>query len=61
MGCGGGDIRITCITKDAEVLVRGCGAKESDMRAGSTDHLCGETVQQIHNGVEPLNPIAPGK
>jgi hypothetical protein len=43
------------------VLVRGCGAKESDMRAGSTDHLRGETVQQIHGGVEPLSPIAPGK
>jgi hypothetical protein len=61
MGHGGGDVRITCTTEDAEVLVRGCRAKESDMRAGSTDHLRGETVQQIHGGVEPLSPIAPGK
>jgi hypothetical protein len=38
---GGGDVRITCITEDAEVLVRGCGAKESDMRVGSTDRLRG--------------------
>jgi hypothetical protein len=60
MGRGGGDVRITCTTKDAEVLVRGCGAKESDMRAGSTDRLHGETVQ-IHGGVEPLRPIAPRK
>jgi hypothetical protein len=43
------------------VLVRGCRAKESDMRVGSTDCLRGETVQQIHSGVEPLSPIAPGK
>jgi hypothetical protein len=57
----GGDVRITCITEDAEVLVRGCRAKESDMRAGSTDRLRGEMVQQIHDGVEPLSPIAPGK
>jgi hypothetical protein len=61
MGHGGGDIRITCTTEDVEVLVRGCEAKESDMRAGNTDHLCGETVQQIHDGVEPLSPIAPEK
>jgi hypothetical protein len=61
MGRGDGDIRITCTTEDAEVLVRGCGAKESDMRAGSTDRLCGEMIQQIHDGVEPLSPIAPGK
>jgi hypothetical protein len=61
MGRGGGDVRITFTTEDAEVLVRGCGAKESDMRAGSTDRLCGETVQQIHGGVEPLSSIAPGK
>jgi hypothetical protein len=61
MGRGGGDVRIICTTKDAEVLVRGCGAKESNMRAGSTDRLRGETVQQIHGGVEPLNPIASGK
>jgi hypothetical protein len=61
MGRGGDDVRITCTTEDAEVLIRGCEAKESDMRAGSTDHLHGETVQQIHGGVEPLNPIAPGK
>jgi hypothetical protein len=51
MGRGVGDVRITCTTEDAEVLVRGCGAKESDMRKGSTDHL----------RVEPLRPIAPGK
>jgi hypothetical protein len=61
MGRSGGDVRITCTTKDAEVLVRGCGAKESEMRAGSTDHLRGETVQQIHGDVEPLSPIASGK
>jgi hypothetical protein len=61
IGRGGGDIRITCTTEDAEVLVRGCGAKESDMRVGSTDRLRGETVQQIHGGVEPLSPIASGK
>jgi hypothetical protein len=60
MGRGGGDVMITCTTEDAEVLVRGCGAKESDMRAG-TDHLRGETVQQIHGGVEPLSQIVPGK
>jgi hypothetical protein len=58
---GGSYVRITCTTEDAEVLVRGCGVKESDMRAGNTDHLRGETVQQIHGGVEPLSPIAPGK
>jgi hypothetical protein len=61
MGRGGGDVRITCTTEDAEVLIRGCRAKESDMRVGSTDRLRGEMVQQIHSGVEPLNPIAPGK
>jgi hypothetical protein len=61
MGRGGGDARITCTIEDAEVLVRGCGAKESDMRAGSTDHLHGEIVQQIHDSVEPLSPIAPRK
>jgi hypothetical protein len=61
MGRGGDDVRITCTTEDAEVLVRGCGAKESDMRADNTDRLCGDTVQQIHDGVEPLSPIAPGK
>jgi hypothetical protein len=61
MGCGGGDVRITCTTEDVEVLVRGCGAKENDMRVGNTDRLRGETVQQIHDGVEPLSPIAPGK
>jgi hypothetical protein len=53
MGCGGDDVRITCTTEDAEVLVRGCGAKESNMRADSTDRLRGEMVQQIHDGVEP--------
>jgi hypothetical protein len=61
MGRGGGNVRITCTTEDVEVLIRGCGAKESDMRAGNTDRLHGETVQQIHDGVEPLSPIAPGK
>jgi hypothetical protein len=61
MGRGGSDVRITCTIKDAEVLVRGCRAKESDMRVGNTDCLRGETVQQIHSGVEPLSPIAPGK
>jgi hypothetical protein len=45
MGRGGGDVRITCTTKDVEVLVRGCGTKESDMRAGSIDRFRGETVQ----------------
>jgi hypothetical protein len=44
MGCGGGDVRITCTTEDAEVLVRGCGAKESDMRVDNTDHLHGDMV-----------------
>jgi hypothetical protein len=58
---GGSHVRITCTTEDAEVFVRECGAKESDMRAGSTDHLRAETVQQIHGGVEPLSPIASGK
>jgi hypothetical protein len=53
MGRGGDDVRITCTTKDAEVLVRGCGAKESNMRVGSTDRLRGEMVQQIHDSVEP--------
>jgi hypothetical protein len=61
MGHGGGDVRITCTTEDVEVLIRGCGAKESDMRVGGTDHLRGETVQQIHDDVEPLSPITPGK
>jgi hypothetical protein len=61
MGCCGSDVRITCTTEDAEVLVRGCGAKESDMRTSSTNCLRGGTVQQIHGSVEPLNPIAPGK
>jgi hypothetical protein len=61
MGRGGGDVRITCTTENVEVLVRGCGAKESDMRACITDRLRGETIQQIHGGVEPLNPIAPRK
>jgi hypothetical protein len=61
MGRGGGDVKITCTTEDKEVLVRGCEAKESDMRAGSTDHLHGEMVLQIHGGVEPLSPIVPGK
>jgi hypothetical protein len=45
IGRGGGDVRITCTTEDTEVLVRGCGAKESDMRAGSTDRLHGKMVQ----------------
>jgi hypothetical protein len=58
---GGGDVRITCTIKDANVLIRGREAKESDMRADNTDHLCGEIVQQIHDGVEALSPIAPGK
>jgi hypothetical protein len=44
MGRGGGDVRITCTIEDAEVLVRGCRAKESDMRAVGTDRLCGEMV-----------------
>jgi hypothetical protein len=61
MGRDGGDVRITCTTKDTEVLVRGCGAKDCDMRAESTDRLRGETVQQLHGGVEPLSPIAPRK
>jgi hypothetical protein len=61
MGCGGGDVRITCTIEDAEVLIRGCRAKESGMRVGSTDRLRGETVQQIHSGVEPLSPITHGK
>jgi hypothetical protein len=61
MGRGGGDVRIICITEDAKVLVRGCRAKESDMRTGSTDRLRGKTVQQIHDDVEPLRPIAPRK
>jgi hypothetical protein len=44
MGRGGGDVRITCATEGTEVLVRGCGAEESNMKAGSTNHLRGETV-----------------
>jgi hypothetical protein len=58
---GGSDARITCTTKDVRVLVRGCEAKESDMRVGSTDRLHGEMVQQIHGYVEPLSPIVPEK
>jgi hypothetical protein len=50
---GDSDVGITCTTKDAEVLVRGCGAKESDMREGITDHLREETVQLIHDSVDP--------
>jgi hypothetical protein len=61
MGRGGSDVRITCTVEHAEVLVRGCRAKESDMRAGSTDRLCGEMVQQIHDAVEPLSPVPPDK
>jgi hypothetical protein len=61
MGRSGGGVRITCTTEDAEVLVRGCGAKESDMSAGNTDRLRGEMVQQIHSGVEPLSAMTPGK
>jgi hypothetical protein len=61
MGRGGGDVRIIWTTEDTEVLVRGCGAKESDMRTGNIDHLRGEMVQQIHGGVEPLSPISLGK
>jgi hypothetical protein len=45
MGRGGGDVMIIWTTEDAEVLIQGCGAKESDMRAGNTDHLRGETGQ----------------
>jgi hypothetical protein len=41
MGRGGGDVRITCTTEDADVLVRGCRVKESDMRACNTDCLRG--------------------
>jgi hypothetical protein len=59
MGRSGGDVRITCTTEDMEVLVRECRAKESNMRVGSTGCLRGETVQQIHDGVEPLSPIVP--
>jgi hypothetical protein len=58
MGRGGDDVRITCTTEDAKVLIRGCGAKESDMRAGSTYRLREEMIQQICGGVEPLGPIA---
>jgi hypothetical protein len=61
MGRGGDDIRITCTTEDANVLIRGCEAKESDMRADNTYRLRGETIQQICGGVEPLSPIAPDK
>jgi hypothetical protein len=61
MGRGGSDVRITCTTEDAEVLIQGCGAKESDMRADNIDRLRGETVKQIHGSVDPLSPIAPGK
>jgi hypothetical protein len=61
MGRGDGDVRITCTTEDVEVLVRGCGAKESNMRTDNTDRLHGETVQHIHGGVEPLSPITPEK
>jgi hypothetical protein len=45
MGRGGGDVWITCTTEDTEVLVRGCEAKENDMRVGSTNRLRGEMVQ----------------
>jgi hypothetical protein len=61
MGHGGGDVRITCTTKDAVVLVRGCEVKESDMKAVSTCRLRREAVQQIHGGVEPLSLIASRK
>jgi hypothetical protein len=44
MGRGGGDVRITCTIKDVEVLVRGCGSKESNMRADNIDRLCGEML-----------------
>jgi hypothetical protein len=42
---GGGNVRITCATKDMEVFIPGYGSEESDMRAHSTGHLRGETVQ----------------
>jgi hypothetical protein len=39
---GGGNVMITCTTEDVGVLVRGCGAKESDTRAGNIDRIHGE-------------------
>jgi hypothetical protein len=61
MRSGGDSVRLTHTAEDMEVLVRGCWSEESDMRVESMNHLCGETVQEVRGGVEPLCPIALGK
>jgi hypothetical protein len=33
----GGSVKVTCAAEDAEVLIRGCGSEESDMRTSNTD------------------------
>jgi hypothetical protein len=37
MWCGGSSVKVTCAAEDAEVLIRGCGYEESDMRTSNTD------------------------
>jgi hypothetical protein len=58
MGRGGCDVRITCTTEDAEVLVRGCRAKVSDMRAG---RIRGTAIVDMAHGEVRLKAVELGR
>jgi hypothetical protein len=53
-----GEVGIANIAKHAQVLIWGCDAIKSDIRAGDVDCLAREATQQVRSGVEPFYPVA---
>jgi hypothetical protein len=58
MRCLCEEVEIAGATEHPQVLIGGGDTVESDIRAGFTDRLVGKPVQQIHDSVEPICPVA---
>jgi hypothetical protein len=51
------EIRITCTTENAQVLIGGGDSMDGEVWTGHANRLGGEAVQQICGGVEPFYPV----
>ena len=61
MWSGGREIGVAGAPKYTKMLIRGCGAEESEVGSGSVAGLRGKAVQEVRGGVESLSPVASWK